>query len=185
MPPREQIFTNEHRSQITIDSLFEQPLYIFKLSEVHSSLKSVWWSRKEGGMGGSEYRNTANKIEKTPHHRKQNRTNAASPQEILSTHRHGKWLYQRNFREWCCLLWFWKPWLATCMIKRSPLCHLLDWFFHGKFKGSNILHHGHVYLFDMNSGMAILYVQCHTTQEISWTLIEWLQIAVQSSAAPI
>ena len=41
-------------------------------------------------MGGSEYRNTANKIEKTPHHRKQNRTNTASPQEILSTHRHRK-----------------------------------------------------------------------------------------------
>ena len=44
----------------------------------------------------------------------------------------------------------------------SPSC-----FFHGKFKGSSILHHGHVHLFDMNSGMAILYVQCHTTQEIS------------------
>ena len=28
----------------------------------------------------------------------------------------------------------------------------------------------------MNSGMAILYVQCHTTQEISLTVIEWLQI---------
>ena len=70
MPPREQIFTNEHRSQITIDSLIEQALYIFKLSEVHSSLKSVWWSRKEGDMEGSEYRNIANKIEQTPHHRK-------------------------------------------------------------------------------------------------------------------
>ena len=55
MTPREQIFTNEHRSQITIDSLIEQALYIFKLSEVHSSLKSVWWSRKEGDMEGSEY----------------------------------------------------------------------------------------------------------------------------------
>ena len=41
MTPREQIFTNEDRSQITIDSLIEQALYIFKLSEVHSSLKSV------------------------------------------------------------------------------------------------------------------------------------------------
>ena len=41
-------------------------------------------------MGGSENRNAANKIEKTPHHRKQNKTNTASPQEILSTHPHRK-----------------------------------------------------------------------------------------------
>ena len=29
-----------------MDPLIDQPLYIFKLSEVYSSLKSVWWSRK-------------------------------------------------------------------------------------------------------------------------------------------
>ena len=95
-----------------------------------------------------------------------------------------KWLYQRDFREWHCLLWFWVPWLPTCMIKRGPLCHPLNWFFHGKLKGSSILYHGHVHLPDMNSGMEILYVQCHTTQEISWTLIKWLQIAVQSLQPP-
>ena len=36
MPPREQILANEHRSQITADSLINQPLYIFKLSKVYS-----------------------------------------------------------------------------------------------------------------------------------------------------
>ena len=57
--------------------------------------------------------------------------------------------------------------LPTCMMKRGPLCRLLDRFFHGKFKGSSVLHHGHIYLFDMNSGMAILYVQCHTTFKLN------------------
>ena len=44
---------------------------------------------------------------------------------------------------------------------------MLDLFFHGGSKGSSILYHGHVHLPDMNSEMAILYIQCHTTQEIS------------------
>ena len=57
--------------------------------------------------------------------------------------------------------------LPTCMMKRGPLCRLLDRFFHGKFKGSSVLHHGHIHLFDMNSGMAILYVQCHTTFKLN------------------
>ena len=57
--------------------------------------------------------------------------------------------------------------LPACMMKRGPLCRLLDRFFHGKFKGSSILHHGHIHLFDMNSGMAILYVQCHTTFKLN------------------
>ena len=52
-------------------------------------------------------------------------------------------------------------------MKRGPLCRLLDRFFHGKFKGSSVLHHGHIHLFDMNSGMAILYVQCHTTFKLN------------------
>ena len=37
MTPREQILANEHRYQITTDSLINQPLYIFKLSKVYSS----------------------------------------------------------------------------------------------------------------------------------------------------
>ena len=41
MLPLEQIIPNDYRSQITIDSRIDQPLYIFKLSEVYSSLKSV------------------------------------------------------------------------------------------------------------------------------------------------
>ena len=57
--------------------------------------------------------------------------------------------------------------LPTCMMKRGPLCRLLDRFFHGKFKGSSVLHHGHIHLFNMNSGMAILYVQCHTTFKLN------------------
>jgi len=47
MPPREQILPIEHRSQITIDPLIKQTLYIFKLNKVYSSsFKSVWWSRE-------------------------------------------------------------------------------------------------------------------------------------------
>ena len=57
--------------------------------------------------------------------------------------------------------------LPTWMMKRGPLCRLLDRFFHGKFKGSSVPHHGHIHLFDMNSGMAILYVQCHTTFKLN------------------
>ena len=109
------------------------------------------------------------------------------PHNIAICFRHindGKWLYQRDFREWYCFFWFWVPWLPTCMIKRGPLCHPLEWFFHGKFKGSSILYHGHVHIIDMNNGMVILYVQCHTTQEISRTLIEWLQIVEQSLRPP-
>ena len=48
-----------------------------------------------------------------------------------------------------------------------PRGALIDLFFHGGSKGSSILYHGHVHLPDMNSEMAILYIQCHTTQEIS------------------
>ena len=45
MLPLEQIIPNDYRSQITIDSRIDQPLYIFKLSEVYSSLNlsyCVW-----------------------------------------------------------------------------------------------------------------------------------------------
>ena len=45
MLPLEQIVPNDYRSQITIDSRIDQPLYIFKLSEVYSSLNlsyCVW-----------------------------------------------------------------------------------------------------------------------------------------------
>ena len=41
MLPLEQIIPYDYRSQITIDSRIDPPLYIFKLSEVYSSLKSV------------------------------------------------------------------------------------------------------------------------------------------------
>ena len=41
MTPREQILCEEHRSQITTDLLINQPLYIFKVREVYSSLKFV------------------------------------------------------------------------------------------------------------------------------------------------
>ena len=83
-----------------------------------------------------------------------------TPHNIAICFRHigdGKWLYQRDFTKWYCLLWFRVPWLSTCLIKRGPLCHPFNWFFHGKFKGFSILHHGHVHLFDMNRGMAILH----------------------------
>ena len=46
MPPWEQIFPSEHRHRIKIDILIHSLLYMFKLSEVYSSLKSVWWSHK-------------------------------------------------------------------------------------------------------------------------------------------
>ena len=45
MLPLEKIVPNDYRSQITIDSRIDQPLYIFKLSEVYSSLNlsyCVW-----------------------------------------------------------------------------------------------------------------------------------------------
>ena len=47
-------------------------------SYFHGALLAIW-PLTEGDMRGSEYRNTANKIEQT-----------ASPQETLSTHRHRK-----------------------------------------------------------------------------------------------
>lgn len=40
MLPQEQILPNEYQSQITTNSLIDQPLYIFKISSVYSSLKS-------------------------------------------------------------------------------------------------------------------------------------------------
>ena len=46
MQLQEPILPNKHRPQIAINTPMNQPFYIFKLSEVYSPLKSVWWLRK-------------------------------------------------------------------------------------------------------------------------------------------